>query len=498
MLSSVASFTLEGAQARPVRVEVDIHRGLPAFSIVGLPDVVVREERERVRAALINSGFEFPIRRIVANLAPACSRKQGHTLGLALAVTLLCASGQLNWERLARLALVGELQLSGSLKRIDGALEMAEAAREEGREAIVVPANNGCEARQAGGIEVIALSNLGQLPALAAGEYPKPPPPAVESAGRELPAGTAPPRPGSAPRACPECLRRSHLLAQLAPYIERICSAAPGRRVPELLTLGNEELCAVVAPSQADQLLARAEAISETRLGGLLSAAECWAICRHERGFPEALREVSGAPWALMGRGNPALLEGLVPDDAVTIVGARRATTYGREIARSLARELAEAGIVVVSGLAFGVDACAHRGALDTGRTFAVMGCGPDVAYPAAHRSLWRRICERGLVLSELPPGTGAWRWTFPARNRIMAALGAMTVVVESAERSGSLITAEVAEQLGRKLGAVPGPVTSRTSVGPNSLLARGASVVRGAQDVLDALSAARGVKGGS
>ena len=172
----------------------------------------------------------------------------------------------------------------------------------------------------------------------------------------------------------------------------------------------------------------------------------------------------------------------------MTIVGARRATSYGREIARELGRELAAAGMVVVSGLAFGIDGCAHRGALDAGRTIAVLGCGPDVAYPRSHRSLWRRICEEGLVVSELPPGAAPWRWTFPARNRIMAALAGMTVVVEAASRSGSLITTDLAADLGRDLGAVPGPVTSRASAGPNGLLAAGARLVRDAQDVLDAM----------
>jgi DNA processing protein len=190
----------------------------------------------------------------------------------------------------------------------------------------------------------------------------------------------------------------------------------------------------------------------------------------------------------LIGRGDPALLAGLEPLGAVTIVGARRATSYGREVSRELGRELAAAGLVVVSGLAFGIDACAHRGALDAGRTIAVLGCGADVAYPASHRSLWRRICEQGLVISELPPGAAPWKWTFPARNRIMAALAGMTVVVEAAIRSGSLITADLAADLGRDLGAVPGPVTSRASAGPNNLLAGGACVVRDAQDVLDAM----------
>ena len=142
----------------------------------------------------------------------------------------------------------------------------------------------------------------------------------------------------------------------------------------------------------------------------------------------------------------------------------------------------------VLSGMAFGIDACAHRGALESGRSVAVLGCGPDVAYPAAHRSLWRRIQENGLVLSELPPGTGAWRWSFPARSRIMAALAGLTVVVEAAEGSGSLGTAEIAADLGREVGAVPGPVSSRVSAGPNCLLSDGANVVRGAEDVLDVL----------
>jgi DNA processing protein len=290
------------------------------------------------------------------------------------------------------------------------------------------------------------------------------------------------------PRACPDCLRRSWLLALLGPYIERTATGSPGSRSPELLRLSNEDLVAVAAPKVAAQLLGRVAALSERHLATELLAAQCWACCRHGDLYPTGLRDAPDAPWALIGRGDPGLLDGLEPFGAVTIVGARRATSYGREIARELGRELAAAGMVVVSGLAFGVDACAHRGAIDAGRTIAVLGCGPDTAYPAAHRSLWRQICAKDLVISELPPGAAPWRWTFPARNRIMAALAGMTVVVEAAARSGSLITADLAADLGRDLGAVPGPVTSRASAGPNNLLAGGACVVRDAQDVLDAM----------
>ncbi len=290
------------------------------------------------------------------------------------------------------------------------------------------------------------------------------------------------------PEACPQCLRRARLLAHLAPYIEKIATGAPGRRSPELLRLGNEDLAEATAPKVAGQVLAGIEAVPERQLRGELDEAGCWACCRHDPLFPVGLGDAPDAPWTLIGRGDPTLLTRLSPEEAVTVVGARRASTYGREVARELGRELAMAGLVVVSGLAFGIDACAHRGALDGGLTVAVLGCGADVAYPAAHRSLWRRIGESGLVLSELPPGSGAWRWSFPARNRIMAALSGMTVVVEAAERSGSLITADLAADLGRDLGAVPGPVGSRLSAAPNGLLAGGACLVRDAQDVLDAM----------
>jgi DNA processing protein len=288
--------------------------------------------------------------------------------------------------------------------------------------------------------------------------------------------------------ACLECLRRSWLLAALGPYIEKIATGEVGSRSPELLRLSNEDLIEVAAPKVAAQLLARIATLTEQRLHEDLSLAGCWACCRHGDLYPVGLRDAADAPWALIGRGDPQLLDGLDPFEAVTIVGARRATSYGREIARELGRELAAAGLTVVSGLAFGIDGCAHRGALDGGRTIAVLGCGPDVAYPASHRSLWRQVCERGLVISEFPPGAPPWRWTFPARNRIMAALAGMTVVVEAAARSGSLITMDLAADLGRDLGAVPGPVTSRTSAGPNNLLAGGACVIRDAQDVLDAM----------
>jgi magnesium chelatase family protein len=171
VLATARTFTLDGIAARPVRVEVDVHRGLPGFAIVGLPDTAVREARERVRAALVNCGFEFPLQRIVVNLAPASLRKAGPGLDLAIAAALLCASGQLEWEALPRLALAGELALDGSLRPIPGALAIAEAALAGGAEAVLVPEENGAEAALAAAIDVVPLDSLGRLPGLVAGEW---------------------------------------------------------------------------------------------------------------------------------------------------------------------------------------------------------------------------------------------------------------------------------------------------------------------------------------
>jgi magnesium chelatase family protein len=171
MLATTQTFTLDGISARPVRVEVDVHSGLPAFSLVGLPDAAVREARERVRAAVTNCGFDFPLRRIVANLAPASLRKVGPGLDLAIAAALLTASGQLELGKLPPLALIGELALDGTLRPVPGVLAIAEEARAHGLEAIAVPAENGPEAALVEGMEVFGLESLGQLEALAAGEW---------------------------------------------------------------------------------------------------------------------------------------------------------------------------------------------------------------------------------------------------------------------------------------------------------------------------------------
>ncbi|MGE5281929.1 MAG: YifB family Mg chelatase-like AAA ATPase [Chloroflexota bacterium] len=178
MLATAQTFTLDGISARPVRVEIDVHKGLPAFSVVGLPDTAVREARERVRAAIVNCGFKFPLHRIVANLAPASLRKAGPGLDLAIAAALLTASEQLSLGDLPSLAMVGELALDGSVRGVPGVLAIAEMARERGVKAIVVPEENAAEAALVAGIEVVPVARLDQLAALACGAWtPEPPEP---------------------------------------------------------------------------------------------------------------------------------------------------------------------------------------------------------------------------------------------------------------------------------------------------------------------------------
>jgi DNA processing protein len=204
-----------------------------------------------------------------------------------------------------------------------------------------------------------------------------------------------------------------------------------------------------------------------------------------KRELPPLLRAIHDPPKRLFLRG--ASESELLSQPAVGIVGARACSPYGAQVARMLGRELAAAGVVVVSGLARGIDGEAHRGALQSGgHTVAVLGCGIDRDYPAAHTALAREIAERSLLVSEYEPGIEPAAWRFPARNRIIAGLCAATVVVEARERSGALITADFALEEGREVFAVPGEITSALSAGTNALLRLGATPLTSPADVLE------------
>lgn len=198
--------------------------------------------------------------------------------------------------------------------------------------------------------------------------------------------------------------------------------------------------------------------------------------------YPLSLRNIYDPPPVLFVKGK---LPVGIP--AIAIVGTRRPTPYGKAVARELARELSAAGWWVVSGLARGIDACAHQGALESGgKTLAVLGCGIDIVYPRENLSLYQQIEKLGALITEFPLGTPPEAGNFPARNRIISALSRGVVVVEAAESSGALITANFALEQGRDVFAVPGPVTSRLSRGPHALLKEGAKLVENVGDILE------------
>jgi DNA processing protein len=288
--------------------------------------------------------------------------------------------------------------------------------------------------------------------------------------------------------ACDACLRRSWLVARLAGRIE--LARHEHAQLPEVLALPDAKLVAAVAGPLAGRVAAEYEAFDAGAARRAVRQARLECVCRHDPRFPPRLLHARDAPPVLHMAGDPDLLAALHGDEpTAAIVGMRRASSYGKDVGRALARDLAAAGVPVVSGMALGVDSAAHAGALDGGGlTVAVLAGAADVPYPPSKRHLHAEIRRRGLVVSEMPPGFRARRWCFPARNRIIAGLGDLTIVVEAAERSGSLITADLAAKLGRDVAAVPGPVTSPGAAGTNALLRDGATLVRNAQDVLDAL----------
>ena len=198
--------------------------------------------------------------------------------------------------------------------------------------------------------------------------------------------------------------------------------------------------------------------------------------------YPSQLRDLYDPPPVLWSRGDWAALR----DPVVAVVGTRRATSYGRRVTQEMVSAMARGGATIVSGMAIGIDAAAHLAALEaSGRTVAVLGTGADVPYPRAHTALLRHIAERGLVLSELPPGSHSGAGSFPRRNRIIAALASLTVVVEAPERSGALITSRCALDLGRDVAAVPGPIDSPQSYGANELIREGANPITSIAEAL-------------
>jgi len=214
---------------------------------------------------------------------------------------------------------------------------------------------------------------------------------------------------------------------------------------------------------------------------------KCRILVRGLSGYPSLLEEIYDPPLVLYCRGNMDVLK----KPGIAIVGTRRPTYYGLQVSHGLASDLAVRDLIVISGLARGIDAAAHRGCLEAGgATAAILGCGIDVVYPREHRQLTQQIIERGLLLSEFAPGTSPAPQNFPVRNRVISGLSLGTVIVEANEYSGSLITARLAMEQNREVFAVPGNITSPQGFGPNYLIKQGAKLVQAWRDVVEELPA--------
>jgi DNA processing protein len=284
-------------------------------------------------------------------------------------------------------------------------------------------------------------------------------------------------------RACAECLRRAWLLVRLAGHLDN-----ERGRISELLDRADEDLIEAVGGSWAAEVRAEWDAFDAGTYRERCDTAGVETLCRCDPGYPAKLWDLEGEPAVLHVAGGLGRFLELAAADAVAIVGARRASPYALENARSLGRGVA-GRLIVVSGMASGVDSAAHEGALQgRGATIAVLASSPERPYPPSARALHRQIIASGAVVSELGPGVPARRWMFPARNRIIAALAGMTVVVAARKGSGAMVTVAEAEKLGRTVGAVPGQVTAPLSWGPHVALKRGGELVRNAADVLTAL----------
>lgn len=293
-------------------------------------------------------------------------------------------------------------------------------------------------------------------------------------------------------QACEACLRRTWLLARLGGHLDHV-----RQPIETVLALEDDALVALWAGVAARRGGAELPQQEYERFGPgaaagarqRATAAGLELVCRCEQAYPSTLRALASGPAVLHVAGGYRRLAELLADGSVAIVGTRSPTGYGSEVALGLSRELSASGMTILSGMAGGIDSQAHRGAmLASGRTIAVLPGDAGQPYPRSHRALYMQILRAGVAVGELGVGARVRRWSLLARNRLVAALADLTVVVQGTSHSGSLKTAALAVALGRPVGAVPGSVLVRQSAGPHGLLRGGALLIRSAQDALDAV----------
>ena len=258
------------------------------------------------------------------------------------------------------------------------------------------------------------------------------------------------------------------------------------RDLSGLFSMDEHSLAALGVPGEAFALVkSRAYQATASEICDWGKRENCHFLMRGAPGYPPLLEEINDPPLILYARGRMDTLE----KTCIAVVGTRRPTVYGLQMAQGLASDIGSRGICVVSGLARGIDAAAHRGCIEGGGgTIAVLGCGIDIVYPREHRRLTEKIIETGLILSEFIPGSSPAPQNFPVRNRIISGLALGTVIIEASEYSGSLITARLAMEQNREVFALPGNLTSPQSFGPNFLIKQGAKLVQSWRDIVEEL----------
>jgi DNA processing protein len=520
-VAQVRGATLTGVTVTLIDVRATIDPGKRGFEIPGVPGCDTWTLRDRVRAAVLNSAMAWPQAGITLELSPGVRFRRGCGLDLAIAVAILTADGIVPSPAGPAPVFAAELGLDGALRPVRGIVPVLTAVA-GGPVAAVVALGNQPDIAAAPGVTAAACADLRQVAAWMRGELDPGARPGTLAAG---PPG--PPGPGrsagqrlSAPNDGPD---GRDLMSITDTDRERIARAV----LTYLAEPGDPLVTALLAQLSAAEVVGCIR--SGTLPGGVTDAVGATAAesalqrCRRRLGrvppgaglagppengirllcpgdpdWPAKLDDLGPArPYALWARGGRGTDLRACWQRSVSVVGSRAATAYGTHMATQIAGGLAGQGWTVVSGGAYGIDAAAHTGALAAkGMTVAVLACGPDQVYPRGHQELFSAIADSGVIVSEYPPGQRPSRHRFVARNRLIAALSAGTVVVEAAVHSGTMGTARHARQLERPVMAMPGPVTSAQAGGCHQLIRDGvATCVTSAGEVIGCVTTTRGYR---
>jgi DNA processing protein len=500
--ASATGAAIQGTDGHLLQIDAALTSSRPGLRITGLPEASAWTTRDRVYAAIMNSGQPWPRTPVAVTFRPA--RLTSHRAGtdLAIAVAMLTAASTLPSWTAEGVVLAAELGIDGGLRPVRDIAPVIRAASEAGFRQVLVAAGQDTQTGSVAGTAVVSCASLADaLSWLTSRPWRAMTGPLARR--RSAVAGNVAVADDDERHARAVL---SHQTEPSGPLLGALLQVLPPAETLAAIQVGSLPAAAAkgLLPATAAQVrgaLGRwRNQLAEVRMesADLRRLAE-WGlslICPGDACWPAQLADLgTGQPVALWVRGHADLAASC--GRAIAVAGARAATSYGTHVASQMSAGLSAAGWTIVSGGALRIDAAAHRSALGAdGTTIAVLACGPDAPYPWQNRALLGSITERGAVISEWPPGQRPTRQRFLTRNRIIAALGRGTVVVEAAEHSGTMSTARYAEELRRPLMAVPGPVTSAMSVGCHALTQAGrAACVTSAADVLRCLTPPSGTE---